>query len=387
MFHDKRKKHKTGKWAWGEGELSEFLLSETKMCQSKPILLLIDALDECNESGVRKVVSFLEALSINAIDSRTTLKICLSSRHYPNIYMDRKIELVVERQGGHYQDIVKYARNKLRIRDCKIEKELVHKAAGVFMWVVLVVEMLNQAYDDGDVRAMEKKFCEVPSDLEEVFWTLLGRDNQDKQVTILILQWVLFARRLLKPEELYFAILARIETERLGAWDRSRETSEIIERFITTHSKGLVEIRQGHQKTVQFIHGSVNDFLLRNERLQRLDPELAADVIGISHDCLKACCLSYLTMRGLPLAWDRSHAKELGFYYPFLQYASTYVTEHAENAHNGCLSLYEFINVILRTSFNIPLSLDLLLLCILTPIFCLVEAWKRGFKKLGSTDL
>ena len=35
-------------------------------------------------------------------------------------------------------------------------------------------------------------------------------------------------------------------------------------------------------------------------------------------------------IKELPLAKDRPHAKELGFGYPFLEYASTYVLDHAE---------------------------------------------------------
>ena len=69
-----------------------------------------------------------------------------------------------------------------------------------------------------------RSFSEVPSDLDEVFWTLLNKDNPNKQETILMLQWVLFAERLLKPEELYFAVLAGTETEELGAWNRSNDT-------------------------------------------------------------------------------------------------------------------------------------------------------------------
>lgn len=90
--------------------------------------------------------------------------------------------------------------------------------------------MLNYAFDDGEVRAMKKKLSEVPSSLDEVFSTLLNKDNQNKQRTILMLQWVLFVQRLLKPEELYFAVLAGTEAEELGAW-RSNETPEMIKRF------------------------------------------------------------------------------------------------------------------------------------------------------------
>ena len=300
------------------------------MCQSKPLLFLIDALDECNEPEVRKVILFLESLSINAISAQVSLNICLSSRHYPNISMDKNFELIVEGQNGHDQDIVKYIQDKLRIRDQKIEEELLKKAAGVFMWIVLVVEMLNQAYDDGEVRAIQKKLHEVPSDLNEVFRTLLDKDNPDKKGTILILQWVLFARQLLRPEQLYFAVLAGIEGDELGAWNQSTETSERIKRFITKKSKGLIKIRKGREETVQFIHESVNDFLLQNKRLQTLDPALKLNAISTSHNRLRACCLSYLMIKELPLAKDRSQAKELSFGYPFLEYASTYVLNHAE---------------------------------------------------------
>ena len=60
-----------------------------------------------------------------------------------------------------------------------------------------------------------------------------------------MLQWMLFARRLLKPEALYFAVLAGTEPEFLGPWDQRKVTSQTIERFITTTSKGLIEVQIG----------------------------------------------------------------------------------------------------------------------------------------------
>jgi hypothetical protein len=161
MFLDKQKKH--GKnWEWQVEELKSFLQSQVKKGNSKPLLLLVDALDECNESEVREVVSFLELLSM---DAKSVLNVCLSSRHYPNISMKKRLELIVERTKEHDQDIVLFVRDKLRVTDEEIERQLLQKAAGVFMWVVLVVEMLNRAFDDGKVRALQKKLREVPSDL------------------------------------------------------------------------------------------------------------------------------------------------------------------------------------------------------------------------------
>ncbi|KAI9772343.1 MAG: hypothetical protein M1840_001092, partial [Geoglossum simile] len=336
LFLDKHKKHGEG-WIWYLGELKDFLLEMIRH-QLQPTLLFVDALDECDEPEVRGVVSFLERLSSTAIVSETSLNICLSSRHYPTIGMGKMLELVVEKREEHDQDIAIYVQDKLRTRDKHIENELLRKAGGVFMWIVLVTEMLNKAFDEGRITAMRRKLDEVPGDLDEVFRALLEKENPYKHQTVLALQWVLFTKRRLSPEELYFAVLAGTEPEDLGPWDPSKITNQAIERFITTTSRGLIEVRKGDRETVQFIHESVNDFLLRNKRLQTLDLALAPHVIGASHDRLVGCCLSYLEMRaleGYATPEMDGVTPELGLNYPFLRYASINILHHAERANIG----------------------------------------------------
>jgi hypothetical protein len=94
LFRKKKIRHKG--YDWEIRELKEFLLREDTRRQCKDTLLLIDALDECNDSDVKEVVDFLEDLSENVIQSDLNLGICLSSRYYPHIDMEKKIELVVE---------------------------------------------------------------------------------------------------------------------------------------------------------------------------------------------------------------------------------------------------------------------------------------------------
>ncbi|KAI9776736.1 MAG: hypothetical protein M1839_009380 [Geoglossum umbratile] len=337
LFLDKRKKHGDN-WMWYSGELKDFLL-EIVRHPTQPILLFVDALDECDESEVRDVVSFLERLSLAAIVSETSLNICLSSRHYPTISMRRMLELVVEKRKEHDRDIAIYVQDKLKIRDKHIESELLRKAGGVFMWIVLVTEMLNQAFDEGRIIAMRKKLDDVPGDLDEVFRTLLEREYPHRHETVLALQWVLFAERPLSPEELYFAVLAGTEPEDLGPWDRSKVTDQAIKRFITTTSRGLIEVRKGDRGIVQFIHESVNDFLVRSKRLQTLDLSLCPHVIGASHDRLVGCCLSYLEMVAIePLEEDMALWRELPWNYPFLNYVSVHILYHAERASVGCVT-------------------------------------------------
>src|SRR5271168_3566000 len=105
----------------------------------------------------------------------------------------------------------------------------------------------------------------------------------------------------------------------------------MIQRFITSISKGLVEVRKGTvaEDTVQFIHESVNDFLIRNQRLQKLDPALKPHAVGASHDRLASCCMSYIMQKELgSLVMRTPHSeelKELHARYPLLPYASTQV--------------------------------------------------------------
>jgi ankyrin repeat protein len=364
-YLDKVKKHEKA-WEWTVGELQNFLLLETRRGQIKPLLLLVDALDECDDLEVQKVAEFLEELSISAVDAKVALHICLSSRHYPTIDMKSRLELKIEDQEQHDQDIIKYVWNKLRVRDKVIEEELLRRAKHVFLWVVLVVEMLNQAFDRGETRAMQKKLQDVPSDLDGLFFTILQKDGPDKQATLLMFQWVLFARQLLKPEELYFAVIAGIEPEGLSARDHQRETDEVIKRYITSTSKGLIEIRKGDTETVQFIHESVNDFLLRNKRLQILQATLQQDPVGASHDRLVACCMAYIRMRDLDLyasekqlpVGSKHLSRHLGSLkafskqFPFTEYAATHVLAHAEIAQAGCISQQAYVQWLQHGGFQ-----------------------------------
>ncbi|RYP04574.1 hypothetical protein DL764_004382 [Monosporascus ibericus] len=202
IFRGKRRIYREGDGEWQQSQLKEFVHSVLEQRQPRPLLLFVDALDECNEQAVRDVVGFLESLSIHAVQAGFELRICLSSRHYPNISMKKTLELTVEKSKEHRRDIATYVREKLRIRDYAIEAEIQKKADGIFMWVVIVVSLLNKAYDEGRIEAMQKTLQEVPNDLEEVFNTLLRKDDPNKAEMILMLQWVLLTQRPLRPEEL-----------------------------------------------------------------------------------------------------------------------------------------------------------------------------------------
>lgn len=110
----------------------------------------IDALDECDEQQVRDMVEFCEELGRLATMDGIRLRICFSSRHYPYIYIRDGLRITLENQQGHKDDLEKYVQSCLRADSGplvdKTRNQILQKAAGVFMWVVLVVDILNKEF-------------------------------------------------------------------------------------------------------------------------------------------------------------------------------------------------------------------------------------------------
>jgi hypothetical protein len=251
---------------WTEDELRKFLRSEMTSPQPRPFLFLIDALDECDDYSAGRVVDFLKQLSSLAVESNVALNICLSSRYYPQIGLEKCIDLFVDQKKEYDEDIEQYVRDKVSSDLSSVQEEIIRKANGVFLWVVLVIAMLKKKQDAGRPEEIKDVVDGAPSGLDELFEDILNKDESNKAETILMFQLVLFAKRLLQPEELYFATMAGTQEQRLGPWDRSTVTEQAIRLRIRDSSRGLIEVLEG-TNTVQFIHLSVSDFLSRKNRL------------------------------------------------------------------------------------------------------------------------
>ncbi|KAB2568639.1 Ankyrin repeat domain-containing protein 50 [Lasiodiplodia theobromae] len=228
-----------------------------------PVVCFIDALDECEEAQIRDMISFFELVGELTSSSGINFQVCFSSRHYPHITIRKGLDLVLEGQEGHTQDIANYLETELKIGKSKVAQqirgEIQEKASGVFMWVVLVVEILNKEHDRGRMHALRRRLQEIPSELHELFREILTRDSHNRDELVLCIQWVLFARQPLSPEQLYFAILSGVEADAISRWDPDEISIDVIKRFILDSSKGLTEITKSKLQKVQFIHESDNN--------------------------------------------------------------------------------------------------------------------------------
>ncbi|GIK07769.1 hypothetical protein Aspvir_003437 [Aspergillus viridinutans] len=300
---------------WGIELLKDLFEQAILRLEQSSIVCFIDALDECAEHQVRDMISFFEHVGELTVGAGIHFRVLFSSRHYPHISIKRGLELVLEGQEGHIQDITNYVNSELKIGKSnlamQIRGELQEKASGVFI--------------------------------------------HNRNELLLCIQWVLFARLPLKPEELYFAILSGIEPGALTEWDTDVITIDVIKRFILNSSKGLAEITHSKAPTVQFIHESVRDFLLKENGLCKIWPDLGSNLQGQSHDQLKQCCLTYMNVDvskhvdlSEPLAKASSTEaatlrESVAKAFPFLEYAVRNVLYHADAAEGSGIAQGDFI--------------------------------------------
>ncbi|KAK1658814.1 ankyrin repeat-containing domain protein [Colletotrichum godetiae] len=334
---------------WDLEKTKTLFRSAVRELGKRQLTCFIDALDECAESEIREMVEVFEDLGQYAVQNDIRFYVCFSSRHYPHIDIQYGQKLTLEDQTGHEKDLAEYVRSSLKAgtgpKSDEIIAEILQKASGVFMWVVLVVDILNREYLRGRLFAVKSRLKEIPSKLSELFQNILTRDQENLDDLLLCIQWVLYSSRPLKREEYYFALASGLEPDTLGEWDPDEIPCEFMDRLIVSSSKGLAETTRSDDKTVQFIHESVRDYLLKDNGLRTLWPDMAADFEAQSHNRLRDCCHEYssqvnisgylqdddhLLQSSKRAVIDLKAVIERGF--PFLEYATSQVLYHANAA-------------------------------------------------------
>jgi hypothetical protein len=369
VFHSRPWNHAN----WPDGLLEEHFRDCVLQLGTRKLTCHIDALDECVESDVRCLVEFFEDLGSMAVSSGVEMHVCFASRHYPRISISRCVHLRLDNLEGHQKDIETYVRNNLKVSELALRDQFAEdiraRARDIFLWVVLVVRLLNTESDRGNGDSLRAQLDATPRGLHELYEdAITGRGTDDSRYLVPLLLWVLFATRPLSPSELYHAVLyARNDIDiPVHTPDPSQ-----IERFILNTSKGLVEISEiwGHfverpQPRVQLIHETVREYL-QNGGISRLDTFFCNNPTGLSHDFLKSRCADYMSLTASSIQqseepmisdWNTSQgSRDLDSdMFPFLRYAvgavAPYepevggVVTHAELAQAHGVSQVSFVD-------------------------------------------
>ncbi|KAJ6032542.1 hypothetical protein N7540_003274 [Penicillium herquei] len=322
---------------WTEAELQSFLRSVYESPSAPYTTIFVDALDECDLFSARDLAYFLRDLTISANEKGAALNICLSSRLFPSITLSRCPEIFMDRSNR--LDIATYVGNRFSISRApknnwnwsKLRNEIVKRSSGVFLWVVLIVDVVLREWEEGkSIKALLKRVDDVPEALETLYSSMFLSLNADsRQLTARFFQWITLA---VKPLRLYewhhiLAFIRQPTPSSLQTWRESEyftENDDELEKQIRSISMGLVEVKtttdepeeygnrplstcaragsldpeRGETRVVRVIHESVREFL-QHTGLANLGPRLAPNPIGDGHLSIISTCLDYLQITEL----------------------------------------------------------------------------------------
>ena len=329
------KENKRGIVPWDEIELRNLFQGLFEDCSSPHTILFIDALDECEGDQLRQLAFFFRDLTESAHEAGVKLGVCLSSRHFGAVTVSNCPIIAIEHHNK--SDIMLYLDQKLSAHDTggseafrRLKNTIMEMSSGIFLWVVLVVDMLLKDLDEGkNERHLEGRLSKVPLALQGLFREMLSQTQEDRETTLRFFQWVVLAGELrLREWHHILPYLRRPTPHSLQECRESAyftETDEQLEKQIRHISMGLVEVtakaqpgpwegtgsddysiaagagsldlETGETRIVRLIHESVRQFFLHEEGFFILSPDLEHSAVGEGYVSIMDTCLDFI---GIP---------------------------------------------------------------------------------------
>lgn len=264
----------------------------------RAIFMMVDALDECEAPEIRDMVTFLTDISEEARRKYVDLHVCFASRHYPNITVRMCKIIILENERAHQKSIRKYVRDNLHVNGDSqknmLRRTIIHKSDGVFMWVVLSINILNERSDQG-AMINPQSLDVLPASLHDLYQKITF-DAMSDPCFLPIMLWTLVGdSTYLDLQDFCYAVIdsaGETTSPHLGKSNVSDQWDD-LKRFVLHSSKGLVEVLGNRHW--QFTHESVRHHVI-NGGLAALHPNLHADhdINAASHAILVQWCQKYL---------------------------------------------------------------------------------------------
>lgn len=399
---DKRRLGFVERQGWSSALLKDTFREAVLSLDQDQVTCYIDAMDECRHEDIENIIQYFDDLGDALVANGKLFYVCLSSRHYPNLRFSKSVELVLESQYGHNKDVRQYIHQRLLIDREDLNRELAKvirfRANGVFLWVVLVVALVNQDDRNGNAADIYQRLDQIPTGLSDLFNELIQRGTSSDHFRPL-LQWVAFSIRPLEPTELYCILVPSAPTTELKA---PAFDEKDLAKFILSASKGLVETTTDFfplRSRVQFIHESLRTYFLGEGVVHLTNqsdidracrdaagfrvPKLVA-MRAFCHDQLKKRCLSYLLLIIPVLRSELSKKREeriiqhsqVSTVYPFFTYAVHGVMVHANTALDLGLAQRDFLEALPWNELSILQEIVDRLYCG-WPAFPVPETWYK----------
>jgi hypothetical protein len=326
---------------WSLQELQDTFMGIFSKPQLECTFIFVDGIDECEDTIARDLVRFFRRATVEAHRDGAKLNICFSSRNTFTVTnpLGATIPLCHEiaLEDNNSVDITRYVSQSLRLGNPSEEsgnsakwnalgQEVVERSSGVFLWVVLVVKLLQNSWEDGrDIGYLRHRLMQVPVQLEELYVELIKTIAPSEVSTVLhILQWVLLSTRPLELSEWHhvMAFIANPELRSLKVWENSKDYTSSDEQLAKRLGKicvGLVEVKDRSiplslhtpgltaskltslragagsfesGRYVYVIHDSVREFFLNGPGFRVLNPTIQ-NPRGDGHLYLLQTCINY----------------------------------------------------------------------------------------------
>ncbi|RYP69457.1 hypothetical protein DL771_006109 [Monosporascus sp. 5C6A] len=300
-------------------------------------IMFIDAVDKCTDPD--ELVKFFQDIAPMAHAAK--LKICFTSQQrFPLVDSQCEHIAIEDFNGG---DIASYIEKRLPVSSVlaqeqrvSLQRSIEEKASGIFLWVVLVVDLLRGYLNRGrDVHFLHAVLDETPNQLTKLYRNIITRSLNspiETRTLIHLMQWVLFSARPLALGEWHhvFAFIDNPSLRSIDEWkcsitytDSDRLLLERIKRvccglvdvkdrqvpfrLLDTHSE-LSSLGAGagsfesHQY-IDVIHSSVRRFFLDEAGFALLDEQIK-NPNGDGHAYIFEVCIRYCFLEEMKQAFN-----------------------------------------------------------------------------------
>ncbi|RBA10303.1 hypothetical protein FPRO05_06239 [Fusarium proliferatum] len=245
------------------------------------IVCVMDAIDECEEESMTKAIGFLTSIIFDDRSSANRgdwLKIVITSRY--NQQLDDMFGSMPEhhqvRLAEHAvftsRDIETFIRARCvqvqmstRCSDamrCAIEKELIERSDNTFLWVHMVLDLL-ETDTEASPQSFEAILRSTPDKLDGLYNRILQRTTSRREL-LRILSIIAASQRPLTLDEIDVALAVRPNDIHIRQVQRRCQSQPDIARYLCDICGPFIRIWNG---TVSFIHQTANEFLLRSAGL------------------------------------------------------------------------------------------------------------------------
>lgn len=272
------------------------------------LIIIIDALDECDELSQKRLVERLSPW-LHEKKRKVKVKFIMTCRHEQSIkpylshfsnmrdsseHREQPIYRFLDVDSGKIRsDIRRYISDRVLYLSEKksytvelqqeVEDRLLQNAGGTFLWNHLIIERLDQL---GNNQAVSECLRTLPDTLFGLYDKILERiPRGSEEYAHFVLQLVAAARRPLTKEEVLLAFFLQSSTD-LTPGKPKRDDYRLREDIISSRSDLIYLKKADHGETLHFIHDSVKEYLLTSPsmRAHRL-------FLCLSYSSL-ACCLA-----------------------------------------------------------------------------------------------